>query len=692
MLRNVTSRAAAGRTRASHVLAQSRCRIPKAQNSISGSNESRRAYAAVSDKKRALDSQQLKGTNSSKPKATEAPPPTEASRFAGGESGGSGGGGGGLAAVFALLGATTLAGSAYYNGLFDEYLGDDQKSSVLVKDVLGGSESPKKEPQTKAIEAPQTKAVEAPKKAPKKAAAKTPEASTKADESLAKVAREEVTLSKKEQEEFNEIIADVIGEATAEISGVREVVAAIAEEEKKNAASVKAAAEAAKVVAEKAKAARAKKKAKKKETPTKEAAPAAQEPPVAVAVAVPLAASSIDESKILAEIADLKKQLNQRSDSALGQAHTELAKIGSFDIMGLDIDNMTPSQLKVRLVQMARDLEEGTKWEAVRLQEFLSMKEREVEDRYVLLIKKLRLEAEQLKEEKLAKQRKILTSQAEEALKGQQTKSNVFLENSMQIQEKAHAEDKATFEQTTKAAMDAKYEELLGHELTKIKEDFATKMNQRVNQMEVLTKKLTELEFSLKSSKDFQVGSLEAHRITAAAIALMEKLESGDPAGAAVRALEAVASSNAVVSSAVKSLPSSVSLSGVASIQELQAAFDETIYPQCRKAANIPPGVNGLEGQLLGSVFSFLRPPPGSQEAAPESEKDASEYVLARIKRYVQLGELGPAITEAKKLEGQVAYTAKDWAAQAMDRVAVEKALKVIRMECALANENLAQA
>ena len=310
----------------------------------------------------------------------------------------------------------------------------------------------------------------------------------------------------------------------------------------------------------------------------------------------------------------------------------------------------------------------------------------------MLLIKKLRLEAEQLQEGKLVEQKKILVVQAEEALKEQQTRSDAFLENSMHIQEKAHAEDKAAFEKTTKEAMDAKYEELLGKELTKIKEEFATKMNQRVRQMEELTKQLSDLEISLKTSQDFQVGSLEAHRITAAAIALMEKLESGDPAGAAVRALEAVASDNAVVTSAVQSLPASVSLSGVSTVQELQASFEESIYPQCRKAANVPFGVHGLEGQLLGGVFSLLRFAPGPQEAAPESEKDASEYVLARIKRYVQLGELEQAITEAKKLEGQVAFTAKDWESQARDRVAVEKALKVIRMECALANEHLTQA
>jgi hypothetical protein len=262
----------------------------------------------------------------------------------------------------------------------------------------------------------------------------------------------------------------------------------------------------------------------------------------------------------------------------------------------------------------------------------------------------------------------------------------------MQIQEKAHVEDKMAFEKTTKEAMDAKYEELMNIELTKMKEEFANKMKQRVQQVEELTKKFTQLEISLKASQDFKAGSLDAHKITAAAIALMEKLESGDPAGAAVRALEVVATDNAVISAAVQTLPSSVSLSGVSTLQELQTAFEETIYPQCRKGANVPPGVDGLEGQLLGSIFSFLRYPPGPEEAAPEAEKDASEYVLARIKRYVQLGDLENAIRESKKLDGQVAFTAKDWETKAKDRVAVEKSLKVIRMECALANENLTQA
>mmetsp|Transcript_802 Transcript_802/g.1895 ORF Transcript_802/g.1895 Transcript_802/m.1895 type:complete len:659 (-) Transcript_802:49-2025(-) len=654
MLRNVSSGAAVRR------LAR---RLPDAVN-IPGRQSTRRTFA-TSDKKRALNVQQLKESKASEPAKSGIPPP-EAAVETEAKSGGAG-------LMMPLLLATGGVGAAYYGGFLDGQLGDKYKSTA----ILGGEQP--EAPKPVAVEKkPEPAPVVAPKKVdkPEKKKKTTVESTSKtADESLAKVAKEEVAIAKKEIEEFNEIIADVISEASLEVEGVQEAVEAIAEEEKKNAAKAAKMAE------------KAAKKKKKKEEP----APVEEPAPIVMGSAA-IATSTLDESKIMAEIQELKNQLNQRTDSALKEAHTELAKVGSMDVMGLDLDKMTPSQLKVRLVQMARDLEERTKWEAVRLQEFLTMKEKEVEDKYVLLIKKLRIEAEQLQEGKLAEQKKSLVVQAEEVLKEHQTRSDAFLENSMQIQEKAHAEDKAAFEQKTKEAMEAKYEELLGKELAKIKEEFAAKMSQRVRQMEELTKKLSDLEISLKTSKDFQRGSVEAHRITAAAIALMEKLDSGDPAGAAVRALGAVASDNAVVTAAIDSLPASVSLSGVSTLQELQTSFDETIYPQCRKAANVPPGVDGLEGQLMGSVFSLLRFAPGPQEAAPEAEKDASEYVLARIKRYVQLGELEQAITEAKKLDGQVAFTAKDWTSQATDRVAVEKALKVIRMECALANETLTQA
>merc|ERR1712161_98137 len=651
--------------------------LPIVTNKILNTNSSsavttptRRNFAATSREKRALNSKQIEGetqrvTAASKTQQTTSTTTksngntngttNQGSGIDDGGGGGGGGGGGTVLALFAIVGGGAMA--AYYNDMLPPgLLGDspprqqnDEKPGKEKKDSLPTVLVDKKERKKKKMD-------DNPMILPVK----------EIEESKQIIATE---LPVKETEELKKVIEPEI--ATEKVDTVKpEAPVAIMTEQQKTEIP----------------------------EPSIPIPTATIEPQTTSVVESSIPASSpphppppLNEPTIMAEVDALKKELHKRSDQAITEAHTELAKLCSMNMMNEELDSMTSSQLKVRLVQMAKDLEERTKWEAVRLQEFLSIKEKEVEDRYVLLIKKLRLEAEHLQEEKLSQQKKAFTAEAEEVLREEQTRSAGFLDNSLKIQEKAHEDDKITFEKKTEEAMSAKYEELFGNTLSKMKGEFAAKMSQRTQQMEQLSKKLTDLESSLKTSKDFQVGSLQAHRITAAAIALIERLESGEPSGAALNALKAVASDNAVVSAAVQALPESVSNSGLSTVQELQAGFEEKVYPQCRRAANVPKGQDGLEGQLLGSIFSTLRSPPDPAEAAPEMEKDTPQYVLSRARRHVKLGELDKAVIELKKLKGQTAYTAKDWEVRAKDRVAVEKALKVIRMECALANENLSK-
>jgi hypothetical protein len=75
----------------------------------------------------------------------------------------------------------------------------------------------------------------------------------------------------------------------------------------------------------------------------------------------------------------LRDQLSQESSITLKEARQELAKLSSLDTK--ELDTMTPTQLKIRLIQLSKDLEERTKWEAVRLKEFLAMKEQEVQNK-----------------------------------------------------------------------------------------------------------------------------------------------------------------------------------------------------------------------------------------------------------------------------------------------------------------------
>lgn len=147
---------------------------------------------------------------------------------------------------------------------------------------------------------------------------------------------------------------------------------------------------------------------------------------------------------------------------------------------------------------------------------------------------------------------------------------------------------------------------------------------------------------------------------------------------------------NQVISSAVGSIPSSINI-GVPTLSELQTKFD-TIYLKCRQAALVPSGRVGLEGQLFGILLSSLKYAPSVDEPAPEGRKDEAEYVLARARQYVHLGELNLAVEELKKLQGQPAFTIKDWKKSAEDRITVDKALHIIKMEVALMNETMSKA
>ena len=104
----------------------------------------------------------------------------------------------------------------------------------------------------------------------------------------------------------------------------------------------------------------------------------------------------------------------------------------------------------------------------------------------------------------------------------------------------------------------------------------------------------------------------------------------------------------------------------------------------------VPEGRSGLNGQLLGILFAKLSVPP-SPDAIPKSEEEGSvaDGILSLAKMYVRLGDLEKAVEELDRLKGQTAYVMNDWKTKAADRVSTERALKVIKLECALLNKDM---
>lgn len=353
-----------------------------------------------------------------------------------------------------------------------------------------------------------------------------------------------------------------------------------------------------------------------------------------------------------------------------------------------DLEGLTMNELKIRIVQLASEMNDRTKWEAVRLREFLAMKEKEIAEKYMEKMQKQRLEFEDLLARRLRDQEHAITKRANEALDAKEKSIEAVVNAATSAQQAEYeAAHRSTIE-NLQTELSAKFEAEFGAKLAEEKAAMVADIEKKVAAIEALSKRLQQAEENLQISRNFESGSQRAHRVSAAALALAEKMETSNPAFEEFVALKAASAESGVIASALDRIPSSVK-SGVPTLAELQASFDN-YYKVGREASYVPIGRSGIGAQFAGKAFAMVSGPPSPDTAPPEGDEGKmSDYILARAKRYVHIGDLEKAVDELDQLKGQAAFTVKDWKSSAMDRISVEKALKVIKMECALLNKNM---
>lgn len=307
-------------------------------------------------------------------------------------------------------------------------------------------------------------------------------------------------------------------------------------------------------------------------------------------------------------------------------------------------------------------------------------------------MQKQRLEFEDLLARRLREQEGAITRAANEALEAQEKSIESVVNAAANAQ-------KAEFEAAIKEAAErfdreysVKYESEFGNKLAEEKAAYIADLEQKVSIIEELSSRLKQAEQSLQISRNFETGSQRAHRVSAAAMALAEKMESSDSAAEEFAALKAASVENGVIAAALEMIPPSIK-SGISTIPELQAKF-EHVYTAARRAAYVPNGRLGIEGQLAGFIFASLVVPPyfdipPSEVVDGADQSKFSDYILSRARHHIQLGEIEDAVRELDKLQGQVAFTLSDFKKAATDRIRVNKALRVIKMECALMNSSM---
>ena len=366
-----------------------------------------------------------------------------------------------------------------------------------------------------------------------------------------------------------------------------------------------------------------------------------------------------------------------------------------------DLETLSVDQLKGRVVQLATELKDRTKWEALRLKEFLAMKEQEVSTEYTKLLQKQRIEFEDLLARRLREQEHALRSQLESALREKDASIQSLVDAALEAQQQDFAHEKETYETVTRAEIQQQLEAKYSKQIEELKKSTAADLQAKVEVLEALSAQVAQLSEALSNSKSHQQGSAQAHRLSAAALSLSDKLATDQPAGPEINALASVVGADGgVIATAVATIPPSAHTDGVPTLAQLQTWFED-IFDKVRQAALVPAGRPGLEGQLAARVLAMIKFAPRASDDDDEgdtaetsgkpSPAGDTERILAKARRLVQKGDLAAALEVLETLPaGQATLTLADWKEAVLNRIMVDKAVKVIKMECALLNESLA--
>lgn len=286
------------------------------------------------------------------------------------------------------------------------------------------------------------------------------------------------------------------------------------------------------------------------------------------------------------------------------------------------------------------------------------------------------------------------------------------VQSALDIQKHEHELDKEAHSETLHKELQVSYSTEYSNKLEEYKRSIQNELQSKIQTLNNLQNHLSTLQHSLHTYQLSQEGSNKAHRLSAAALAFAEKLETSDSASIELKTLQNVSGKDGVIVTALSTIPDNAVHVGIPTTIQLQKRFTNDIYPQCKTATNIPTGrICTLEGQLTGMLFSMLKLYPSSGIIALDDDdsKNNPEYILERAKEYINNGQIELALYELdhinkasseqqQKEEVTVAVDDKrsqllslvlnDWKQDAIHRITIDKALKVIKMECALLNES----
>ncbi|ETW07746.1 hypothetical protein H310_02188 [Aphanomyces invadans] len=342
-----------------------------------------------------------------------------------------------------------------------------------------------------------------------------------------------------------------------------------------------------------------------------------------------------------------------------------------------DIKELDAESLRLRVAQLATEMKNRSKWEAVRLMESLRRMEEEVHAQHAELLRQQDVLHKDLLARELRLQEELITRNARHELEGLRAQHEAELKALVDAEKTVV---QAAFDQklaALQAEADKKLHDTIVEKTQAIQAAAEHEQADRIHALEDIRVQVKAVNELLGATSNYEAFSHKVHKVSVAALALTNRIEAAAPLHSEINALRAAGKGDELIEATVKTLAKFGD--GAPSVAQLQDRF-KVVQKAARKAALVPESSQGgMVGHLFANALYFLLIPPGG----PIQGNDA-EAIISRAEYALRAGDIEAAVVEVDKLSGLPREVVSDWVAAAKSRLAVEQTAKVVKAHISL--------
>lgn len=349
-----------------------------------------------------------------------------------------------------------------------------------------------------------------------------------------------------------------------------------------------------------------------------------------------------------------------------------------------ELDHLDNATLRSRVYQLASELIDRTKWEAIRLQQSMKQIEADLNQYYSAQLSKQR---EELQRE-FDKAQQAIRQNASEEVKQQVTEAQEKLDERLQTTLKAQAEGfAASLKDELVSQAHRLHEEAnvaFQSALNSVREEQIEQTMPVLKDLENIRAQLIVYEAAADSIGAARSNIRDVHTRSAATLALTAALSEDQPVYDQIQILARACKNDEVIGSILAVIPAETALRGVPSVAELRCRFP-VVKSNILRASLAPKSVPPFVGNLIGSLLSAVSWVPSGYVSG-----DRVEERLARIAYLLEFGDLATAVKEIETMEGSTREAASEWEALAKSRLAADQAVVALKAIAALRHVQLA--